>query len=104
MTQEAMTRGPLFTSSPHEEWGAPLSVDFSPVRAGQEILVSVAYNVMDADGHMLHASPESPERNWGENAAFGQWRGNDERSRLWVHVRTEDGLEGWVAFDNLEHD
>ena len=50
MALEGMTRELLFTSRPHEKWGAPLSVDFSPVRAGQEILVTVAYDVSDADG------------------------------------------------------
>lgn len=50
MALETMTRELLFTSRPHEEWGAPLSVDFSPVRAGQEILVSVTYDASDADG------------------------------------------------------
>ena len=67
MALETMTRGPLFTSSPHEDWGAPLSLDFSPVRAGQEILVSVTYDASDPDG---------PVRRFNEWYRFG-WDGQE---------------------------
>ena len=67
MALETMTRGPLFTSGPHEDWGAPLSLDFSPVRAGQEILVSVTYDASDPDG---------PVRRFNEWYRFG-WDGQE---------------------------
>ena len=32
------------------------------------------------------------------------WYPGDDPQMTWVHVRTEDGAEGWVSHDYLEHD
>ena len=37
------TKEILFESADHNDWGTPTTIDFSPVRAGQEILVRLRY-------------------------------------------------------------
>ncbi|MCY3886754.1 MAG: hypothetical protein OXG19_03485 [Chloroflexi bacterium] len=36
--------------------------------------------------------------------AVALWYPGDDPRMTWVHIRTEDGAEGWVSHDYLEHD
>ena len=53
---------------------------------------------------VLNHPPDQAEEDWLRQLAVAPWSGDDDCCNYGVFVRTEDGLEGWVAHDHLEHD
>ena len=61
------------------------------------------------DGARLVLTPPALVRDPGAppllpHPAVTLWYPGDDPRMTWVHVRTEDGAEGWVSHDYLEHD
>ena len=53
---------------------------------------------------VLSHSEEWAALDWSHHPSVDWWRGNRDCCDFGVYVRTEDGLEGWVAHRYLEHD
>ena len=58
----------------------------------------------EAEGGKAGQYPYTPVEQPHPSVRYELGGGPDEPPGPWVHVRTEDGLEGWVAHDYLEHD